>query len=460
MLSVGFVTGVWAAQFIQLFGLSWLVFPAILVIGLARRWLFLPAYVVAAVVGVSYGSLEKSRVAEVNGFVGRTVQITGTIREDVGTISGKKKSLQLSNWQVNTRAGPGNVWLSVSGQDIKRGDRVTVAGVAGHGFGSFALVLQNARLISIERPFPGDVGRIVRDWFAAVVRRGIAEPAASLGIGFLTGQKSTMPADIAESLRIAGLSHIIVASGYNLTILVRLARRLFVNKSKHLSMTTAFIMIFSFVMITGLSPSMTRAGIVSSLSLLTWAYGRTIHPFVLLSLVAAITVLIQPSYVWGDLGWQLSFAAFFGVMVVGPLLQKFFFDDESPGAIRQILGETIAAHIVTVPIVALSFGTMSQVAIFANLSIVPFVPLAMLLTFLSGVVSLILPPLANLAGLPAQWLLQSMIEVATKLAALPWSQTNWAPTVVALLIYYSLLAVACYVMWRTTQHRLVDYQII
>lgn len=102
------------------------------------------------------------------------------------------------------------------------------------------------------------------------------------------------------------------------------SRKLFLKLSKYLSALLSGIMILCFMAVTGLSPSMTRAGLVSSMSLLAWYYGRGFHPFVLLPVAAAITVLLQPSYVWGDLGWQLSFAAFIGVMVLGPLLQAYF----------------------------------------------------------------------------------------------------------------------------------------
>ncbi len=73
-----------------------------------------------------------------------------------------------------------------------------------------------------------------------------------------------------------------------------------------------------------MSPSMSRAGLVAGLSLLAWYYGRRIHPLVLLPLAMAITVMVQPSYAWGDLGWQLSFAAFAGVLIGAPLIQAYF----------------------------------------------------------------------------------------------------------------------------------------
>lgn len=328
------------------------------------------------------------------------------------------------------------------------------------GFGTFALTMFTAKIVSVIEPHPGDIGRVVRDWFADAIRKGIPEPEASLGIGYLTGQKSALPADLATALQIAGLSHIVVASGYNLTILVRLSRRFFIKVSKFMSVFSSGIMIAGFIAMTGLSPSMTRAGLVSSLSLLSWYYGRQFHPFVLLPFTAAITVLWQPSYAWGDLGWQLSFAAFAAVMIVGPLLQNYFFGEKSPGIVRQVLGETVAAHIVTIPIVVPAFGYISNVAIPANILIVPLVPLAMLLTFIVGVTALAFPPIAEIVGIPASWLLHYMTFTSQYLAGLPWAKTTLITPWWAIVGYIILLITGCIYMQRRTGFKLREVNII
>ena len=167
---------------------------------------------------------------------------------------------------------------------------------------------------------------------------------------------------------------------------------------------------------------------------------------------AAITVALQPSYVWGDLGWQLSFAAFAGVMIVGPLMQVYFFGTEKPGMFRRILGETIAAHIVTIPIIALSFGTLSNVAIIANILVVPLVPLAMLLTFACGIAVLVHLPFVDWLATPTSWLLEYMVNVAMFVAEIPWAQASIELPSLVWIGYVGVVAVACYWMWRKTKY--------
>lgn len=456
-ISFAFVVGVWAAQYVYI-NVLWIVaaFLCALIGFLLRRIIAVPCILISGVLfGVVYGSAVVGDLQVYRSLIGIEVQIEGTVKEDPSITSKGLGVLQLSNIRYNDEDLAGTIWVSVIGRHgAKRGDRVVVSGKTTPGFGTFMLTMFTAKVVSVTHPAPGDIGRVVRDWFADAIRKGIPEPEASLGIGYLTGQKSALPPDLAKSLQIAGLSHIVVASGYSLTILVRLARRAFVKISKFMSVFASGLMIAAFVAMTGLSPSMTRAGLVSSLSLLTWYYGRQFHPFVLLPFAAAITVLLQPSYAWGDLGWQLSFSAFAAVMIVGPLFQRYFFGEKEPGVIRQVLGETVAAHVVTIPIVVPAFGLLSNVAIPANILIVPLVPLAMLLTFIVGVAALVAPSIAEIVGLPASWLLKYMTTTAEYLASVPWAQTKIEPTWWMIVGYVVLLVLACMYMQRKTKFSL------
>ncbi len=458
-----FVVGVWTAQYVVL--ASWWYIGAGLLasLGVWRRQIFVLPFIVLAgmIAGICYGSFVSRGLEVYKPLVGVTLKLRGSIKEDLSTTAKGSVVVQLNHVVYEGSKLPGSVWVSVIGHPkAKRGDIVTVSGKTTAGFGTFALTMFTAKIVSVIEPHPGDIGRVVRDWFADAIRKGIPEPEASLGIGYLTGQKSALPADLATALQIAGLSHIVVASGYNLTILVRLSRRFFIKVSKFMSVFSSGIMIAGFIAMTGLSPSMTRAGLVSSLSLLSWYYGRQFHPFVLLPFAAAITVLWQPSYAWGDLGWQLSFAAFAAVMIVGPLLQNYFFGEKSPGIVRQVLGETVAAHIVTIPIVVPAFGYISNVAIPANILIVPLVPLAMLLTFIVGVTALAFPPITEIVGVPASWLLHYMTFTSQYLAGLPWAKTTLVTPWWAIVGYIILLITGCIYMQRMTGFKLRDVNII
>lgn len=446
------------------YSLAWLV-VGIFVIGIVfwRPYIWSVPVVIGAgvIVGLWRGSIDQTQLGVYEHLMEVTTTITGNVSEDVDTNARGESVIRLSELTVDAHKLPGKMYVTASPVvDIKRGDVIAGRGRITEGFGTFPAAMYRADITNVKRPEPGDIARRVRDWFADAIRVAIPEPQASLGIGYLVGQRRALPTELSDALQIAGLTHIVVASGYNLTILVRFARRAFEKVSKYLAALSSGLMIGTFVLITGLSPSMSRAGLVAGLALLAWYYGRKFHPIVLLLFAAAVTLLINPSFGWNDLGWQLSFAAFEGVMIVAPLTQAYFFGEKKPGVLRQILGETISAQLVTFPILVLAFGQFSNVAVIANLLVLPLVPLAMLLTFVAGIVSLIMPGLALLAGLPASWLLGYMTSVASYLAGLSWAQTEVTITPWHVAGMYVLMLVGCVYMWRKTRFSLRDSSII
>lgn len=464
---LGVIVGVVALPYITrgLFASNvwFLVGVGLVLVALWRQRAYaLPIMLIAgSLIGMWRGSITQYQLEPYSRLVGQQVMVVGKVSEDSDLGRQNELILRLHVNTINSHEIGGSIWISTPTQaDIKRGDIVTAQGVMAEGFGGFNGSMYRAAIVKVQRPQPGDVARQVRDEFADTVRETIPEPQASLGIGYLVGQRRALPPELEEALRIAGLTHIVVASGYNLTILVRLARRLFMKISKYAAALSAGSMIAAFIAVTGMSPSMSRAGLVAGLSLLAWYYGRKVHPLVLLPLAAAVTLLVNPSYGWNDLGWQLSFAAFAGVMILAPLLQRYLFGDKKPGTIRQILGETISAQIVTLPILIVAFGYYSNVAIMANLLILPLVPLAMLLTFIAGIGTLFIPAAVAFIGLPATWLLQYMTATAQYFAGLPWAQTELAVGAIAAWVYYAALVGVCVYMWRITKYNLRDTNIV
>ncbi len=466
-MSIGVLIGVSLVKYIDqtvFVSVAWaLTALAFLLAGLWYRAFYcIPLVIIGGMLlGLWRGSLQQNELTVYQNLYHSQVHLQGTVSEDTDLGKNSETLLRLDHIIVNGHVLAGKVWVSATTRaDIKRGDSVTVKGTVLPGFGTFSATMYRANIMKVRRPEPGDVARQVRDWFADAVRIAIPDPESSLGIGYVVGQRRSLPENLDNALRIAGLMHVVVASGYNLTILVRLARRLFMRVSKYTSALAASMMIMSFMAITGASPSMSRAGLVAGLSLLAWYYGRTFHPLVLLPFAAAVTVLIEPSYAWGDLGWQLSFAAFGGVMILAPLLQAYFFGDKKPSIPRQILGETIAAQITTLPILVLAFGQFSNVALIANILILPLVPLAMLLTFIAGIGAIIVPGMAAVIGLPAYALLHYMTTVAMYVAGLPWAQSVLMINGWGVLVYYVVLVGVCVFLHRQTKFDLARTNLV
>ena len=444
-------------------GIGWLLVGILLLVPIIknqRMWMVAIVLISGIFIGLWRGGVGQIGLDYYQQIIGSQVEISGKVTEDPDIDKRNQTVLRLDNVVMNGRELPGKVWVVLAKNDvIRRSDIVTVKGKMTDGFGAFAGSIYRAEIVNVERPVPGDVAVGMRDWFAERVRREVPEPQADLGLGFLLGMRRALPPELAEALKVAGLTHVIVASGYNLTILVRLSRRLFVKSSKYLSMLSSVAMILAFMAVTGFSPSMSRAGLVAGLSLAAWYYGRKIHPFVLLPFSAAITLLINPQFGWNDLGWQLSFMSFMGVIILAPLLQKYFFGDKEPGSFRQILGETLSAQIMTLPLIVLTFGLLSNVALIANMLILPFVPMAMLLTFLVGIFAGV-PIVADLLAKLAEWLLGYMIWVADWLANQSWAQMEVQISGFSAVIMYMVLGLAIFYMARKTKFKFGEVNVI
>ncbi len=431
----------------------------LLFVGFTKKKVYsiLPLLIAGAIIGLLRGDSYQNQLAPYAVIIGQTTTVQGTVKDDSDVGKRGEMVLRLGDISVGEYELGGTVWVSTSEKaTIKRGDYITAKGKVTEGFGSFAASMYQAELVRAERPVPGSIALTMRDGFAEATRQAIPEPEASLGVGYVVGQRRALPEELDKALRATGLTHVVVASGYNLTILVGMARRLFIKISKFLATFFSGAMTLSFMAVTGMSPSMSRAGLVTGLGLLAWYYGRRFHPIILLLLAAAITLFIQPAYARNDLGWQLSFAAFGGVLIVGPLLQNYFYGDVKPSILRQVLFETVSAWVCTVPLIVLAFGQFSNVAILANILVLPLVPLAMLLTFLAGSMTLILPALATLVGLPATLLLSYMTRITQYLGSVPWAQTELVMTPLAAAMYYGALIGICAYIWRKTRFNFAE----
>ena len=459
----GIFIGVFLAQYVNNLS-SWLLPIAIIFIGVSfwcGRVYIIPILIVGGLLfGLWRGSISQSELSLFQPLYGTNISVEGLVKDDIDTGTSDQIVIRLDDLIIDGHKMAGLLWVTSSPSDIKRGDKLLIDGKLRPGFGNFAGVIYRANIEKIIHPEPGDIARVVRDWFADGVRLAIPDPESSLGVGYLVGQRRSLPADLVSALQMAGLTHVVVASGYNLTILVRLARRLFIKISKYLSALSSIIMIVSFIAITGMSPSMSRAGLVAGLSLAAWYYGRQFHPIVLLLLAMAITVTVNPGYAWGDLGWQLSFAAFAGVMIIAPLMQRYLFGDKKPGLIGQVLGETISAQLATAPIIIAAFGQISNVAIVANLLVLPLVPLAMLLTFIAGIGGLVLPQFAMIIGAPATWLLNYMVSVIEYCANLPWAVSVFQLPWWGVAICYAVIVAGCLYIWRVTKFNLREVNLV
>ncbi len=389
-----------------------------------RNWLTLVTFCLLGLsVGLWRGGVFVQRLHNNERWYGQIVTIVGSADDDA--TYGKQYQLQFnlrSASLVAPRAQPLLGSFAVGGFGevaVYRGDSVQVTGKLRPSLGNNIANIRYAKLVVTHRDASA-LNKLRRSVIAGM-QTALPEPMASFAMGLLIGQRSSLPDDVSQQLKQVGLTHMIAVSGYNLTIIVMACRRLLAKRSKYQTTITCLLLMGLFLLVTGSSPPIIRASMVSGLSLWAWYYGRQLRPIVLLLVSAAITVYANPLYLWGNVSWYLSFLSFFGVVLVAPLIAKRLYGGREPKLLAAVTIETVCATVMVLPYSLYIFGQTSLVSLIANVLIVPLVPLAMLLSLLAGIAGMLVANLVGWLAWPAVWLLTYMLDVAGMLSRLPFA---------------------------------------
>lgn len=286
----------------------------------------------------------------------------------------------------------------------------------------------------------------VRHWFETGVSRALPEPMSALAMGLLTGGKQGLGDALLLAFTLAGLLPIVVLSGYNVMIVAEQVQRMFSFLPRRTGVLLAGVTVLLFVLASGAGASAVRAGIMALVALFARATGRTYDALRALVLVLVVMVLLQPLVLVYDPGFQFSFMATLGLILLSPVVARYLLWIRSIH-IREILATTIAAQLCVLPLLLYETGNLSLVAVPANLLVLPVIPLAMLFSFIAGIAGLILPPLAPLVGVPAYAVLWYVIEVAKLASSLPLASfvLNAFPFWIVVVSYLLLFATVHYI---------------
>lgn len=332
---------------------------------------------------------------------------------------------------------------------VFEGDVVHVSGKLYPGYGAYQGRVSFAQL-ELLRHHPTVVSTIRRK-FTAGMQSALPEPLAPFAMGLLVGQRATLPDSIKKDLLMVGLTHIIAVSGYNLTIILHASKRLLGRRSKRVSTWLAIGLIGIFLLLSGASASIVRAAIVSMLSIAASYYGRAFRPLNLILFAACITVWANPHYLWSDISWYLSFLAFFGVMILAPLVGARLPERARESIVIAVAIESICAETMTLPYVLHTFGQMPRIGLLANVLVVSFIPLAMLLATIAGLAGMFIGPLAGWVAWPAKLLLMYMLDVAHILARVPGIFVEHIGlSLTQMISLYVMTCLAIYVMQHKT----------
>jgi competence protein ComEC len=282
----------------------------------------------------------------------------------------------------------------------------------------------------------------------------IPAPQSALANGLIFGGDDRLSEDLKKDFAKTGMTHIVAVSGYNVTIiaLTIITLAIFLGAWRRQSIWWAIGAVIFFVAIIGFPASGIRAAIMGSLVLLAVVYGRAGNILGAICFSAAIMLFFNPLLLRYDVGFQLSFLATIGIILIYPIFEKYLIARHKIFGIGEIIFLTISAQLFVLPIIIYNFHLLSTVSLLANLLILPIIPLTMLLVFLAMVFSFIFWPLAILFSWGAYFLLFYEVKVVELLA-----DQNWSSVVVGevnvlwYVIYYFILIISLRIYWKNNQ---------
>lgn len=224
--------------------------------------------------------------------------------------------------------------------------------------------------------------------FLNSISRLIPDPQVSLLGGLVVGAKQSLGSELQDKFRETGIIHIVVLSGYNITIVAEFIMRIFSFLPFIYGTSLGVISVVLFALMTGASATIVRASIMALLVVLARATGRT-HEITRALLLAALVMLIHnPQILLHDPSFQLSFLATIGLIHVSPHIEKYFSFIPSKFQLREFATATVSTQIFVLPLLLYMTGELSLVALPVNLLILVFIPLTMLFGFVAGIIGL------------------------------------------------------------------------
>ena len=283
------------------------------------------------------------------------------------------------------------------------------------------------------------------------LRRGLAAPVREVLDGMVLGDDQGVDDGLIEDFRRSGLLHILAVSGENVVLLCSMwTFVLMLLGVGRVPRTLALLpLVVTYVMVTGASPSIVRAGVAGVIGLLATLVSRPSDGWLLWLAPAAWLLSVNPNTLT-DVSFQLSFAAVAGLLLLAtPLARRLSF---LPAPVASQVSVTTAASLATAPVSMLTFGSTSAVGVLANVAGGFVLGPIMFLGMLSVVAGFFWGRLCTLLNVLAGLFTAFLIWVARAFGNLSFAVLEWHGPTLSILVPAALVA-ELLVVWRLAERR-------
>jgi len=217
-------------------------------------------------------------------------------------------------------------------------------------------------------------------------KSGLSGNQLALASAMSLGYRNELDKEVETYFRSAGITHILSVSGLHVAVIYSLLQGLFfflsfTERQKKLRQLLIVLFLWGYAFITGLSPSVNRSALMFSLISLGTCFEKRPQTLNTVLFSAFILLLWNPLYLY-DVGFQLSYCAVIGIVLVYPKLRNMWEPDSKfIKYIRDLVFISLVAQLATAPLTVYYFGQFPNYFLLGNLIAVP---LSSLLIFLSA----------------------------------------------------------------------------
>ncbi len=321
------------------------------------------------------------------------------------------------------------------------------------GKGIFLLAYQNGAASYVDyAPTRRDTPALLRQEIKVLLGAAFPPDTASFAKALLLGDTADLDYETLTNFSISGIRHILAVSGLHVSILFALISTV-TFKQRFLTALAGFPALLIFAAAAGFSPSVTRACIMSALMLLAKLVNKEYDGPTALSFALLAILLINPLAITSA-SLQLSVASVAGIFLFNPSIHKWVisqFGELKRGRIKAVcangfassISVSLSAIILTTPLCAWYFGSVSLVSPLTNLITLWVVTLIFYGIMAIGILYGILPTMAAIAAKLLILPIRYVLYVADFFAGISFSAVyTQSGYIIAWLIFvYLLLAV-------------------
>ncbi|MFA5086904.1 MAG: ComEC/Rec2 family competence protein [Candidatus Paceibacterota bacterium] len=294
-----------------------------------------------------------------------------------------------------------------------------------------------------------------KDLMRTQIQKNLPPQEGAIIAAMILGDSGLMSDEFKQKLSQTGLSHAIAISGAHIVLfsIVMFEIFLFFGLWKKQAALITIVLIILYVISVGAMASAVRSGIMACLLMAAQLFGRVGENERMLGIAGFLILLQNPLALKYDLGFQLSFLAIIGIIFVAPDLARWLNNktNNKLKPVMEIFAATLAAQVLTLPILVFNFGYVSTIALISNMLAAPMLPILMVLGLAFPVIGIVFPLLGWVISFFCSIFLKYLIGVVDFCNFIPFGVINFKISIFAMILVY--LAIFIFIIKQKNKKR-------